>query len=103
MVLKGSAALTANTDTIICTVPAGKEGTMNINILNTTNSSVSVRLAIGSNPPAMADYVEYDVSLPGYGVLERTAIPVVGNENVVCRASAVGVTVQARGFVEEVA
>lgn len=98
----GSAALAATTNTSIYTVPASTATTANVNMVNRTNSVISIRLSIGSSPPIDDDYIEYEADIPGYGVLERTGLAMSTAEVLVARASAVGISVRAHGF-EEVA
>ena len=70
----GTADLAATTITDVYTVPASRVASVNINVCNRNASAVKVRLAIGSTAVTQDDdeYIEYDVSIPGNGVLERT-------------------------------
>ena len=96
----GKAALAANTDTIIYTVPADTVATANINLCNRTAAAITIRLSIGAASPADADYIEYDTSIPAYGVLERSGLVMSAAEVLVAMASAVGVSIRAYGFTE---
>lgn len=100
--LLGKAALVAAANTSIYTVPAEKVATVNVNIVNTTVSSVSIRVSIGAVAPATTDYIEYDAIIPANGVLERSGLVMTAAEILVVRASATGVTVRAYGFEEVV-
>lgn len=99
----GKASLAANTDTVLYTAPAGTVTTTTVNFCNTTSTAINVRLAATSGAAAtLPDYLEYDVSVPANGVLERTGIVLSPAEVLIARASALGVAVQARGFEEPV-
>lgn len=97
----GSAALTANTDTTVYTVPASTVATVNIAVVNRGTSAATVNVAIASSgTPANADYVEYGVSVPASGILERTAIVAGAGEKVVVRSSTSDCSVRVHGFEE---
>ncbi|NJD38461.1 MAG: hypothetical protein FIA89_09115 [Geobacter sp.] len=98
--LLGKAALVANTNTTIYTVPADAVVTANINLCNRTAAAITVRLSIGAAIPADSDFIEYDTSIPAYGVLERSGMAMAAAENLVARASATGVSIRAFGFTE---
>ena len=100
--LLGKAVLAANTDTSIYTVPATKAATVNVNVVNTSSGSITVRLSIGGAVPVAADYIEYDAIVPANGILERSGLVMSADEVLVARASATGISVRAYGF-EEVA
>lgn len=97
----GSAALEANADTLLYTVPAGKVATLNINCTNRDAGNVKVRIAIGAGAaPANRDYIEYDVNVLGNGVLERSGIVCGAGEKVWVRADTPNVSVRIHGFEE---
>lgn len=100
--LFGKASLAAATNTDLCTAPAGKVITVNVNLCNRTSNPVQVRLAIRSAAIADADYIEYDTTLPANGVIERTGLVLSAGEIITARASATGVSARVHGF-EEVA
>lgn len=97
----GSAALAAATHTEIYTVPADTVATLNILVTNRGSSSSVVDIAIAaSTSPDPEDFIEFAVSLPGGGVLERTAIVAGAGEMVVVRASTEDCSVRVHGFEE---
>ena len=98
----GSAALAANADTLLYTVPAGKVTTLNINCCNRDSAaSAKVRIAIGVGAnPANADYIEYDAPVLGNGVLERSGIVCGAGEKVWVRADTPNVSTRIHGFEE---
>lgn len=99
--LLGKAALVSNTDTTLYTVPAATVTTATINFCNTTSSPINARLAVTSGGAAsLADYLEYEVVIPGNGVLERTGLVLSPGDVIIVRASAAGIAAQARGFEE---
>ena len=95
----GQSSLAATTNTTVYTVPVSKIGTVSINICNTNNFVVAIRLSISaSGTPAAAEYVEYDTILPANAVLERTGIVMSASKNVVAYSSAAGVSVNVYGY-----
>lgn len=97
----GNADLAATTNTTLYTVPALKTATINASFVNRSATAVTVRMAIAATAtPTDAEYVEYDASIPAYGVLERSGIVCGAGELVVCYASATGVSVRIFGFEE---
>ena len=97
----GAISLAATTNTTIYTVPTGKVATFNVNIVNTTTEVIKVRLALSATAtPTNAEYIEYDVSIPANGVLERTGLMASAGEMVVVYASTVGVSVRVYGIEE---
>lgn len=99
----GVAALAANTDTTVYTVPAGTIASCNVALVNrgTTDAVCNVAFAT-SGTPTTAEFVEFGVKIPANGILERTAIVAGAGERVVVRSSTANVTVRVHGF-EEVA
>lgn len=99
--LLGKSSLSATTNTTVYQVPAsGVTSTvLNVNMVNTTSSAISVRLAISTvAAPAATDWIEYDFPLPAHETLERTAIVASPGERVVAYSSAAGITVRVHGF-----
>jgi len=99
----GKADLVAVTDTQVYVVPAGILSVVNINVCNRSSSSVLVRLALVSgftDTIDSSDYVEYDVTVPANGVLERTGLVLHAAVSVVARASGSSVSVSVWGYEE---
>lgn len=97
----GSAALTANTNTLIYTVPAGKTAMANIRFANTTGAGARIRVAIGSGAsPNQTDYTAYDITIPANGVYEDTGFICGAGENVWAYSDAVGIVVRVHGIEE---
>jgi len=97
----GHAALGANSDADLYTVPVNTVTTATVNLCNRGNSPVSVRVAIRNGAIANRHYLEYDAPIPGNGVLERTGIVMTAGEVLTVRASAGTVTARAHGFEED--
>lgn len=97
-----SGMLPANTDQDTGTVGAGMTRTVSINLVNRDPSvAAKVRIAIGTAAaPANGDYIEYDVSLPPNGVLERTGQVIGAGERVILRANTASVAGRIHGFEE---
>ena len=84
----GQSAPSATTNTTVYTVPANTYSVVNVSILNRGTAAATVRLAVAaSGTPGNAEYLEYDVSVPPNGVLERTGIAINATKNVVVYAS----------------
>jgi len=99
----GSASLSSETDTTVYTVPASTVATINVSIVNRGAESSVVNVAIASSgSPADAEFIEYGVTIPAKGVLERTAIVVGAGERVVVRSTTANCSVRVHGF-EEIA
>lgn len=99
----GSADLAAATDTLLYTVPAGTIATVNVRVANRNSASAKVRVAIGAGAsPAASDYVDYDIPVPGNGILEDTGIVCSAGEKIWVRSDLANVSVRVHGF-EEVA
>ena len=97
----GRYSLSAATDTQITTTPSsGRYQAMTVNFCNTNNAAVTVRLGVSTTPTSMSagNYLEYELSLPAYGVLERTGIIVSNGYAIGARASTTGVAVVAWGI-----
>ena len=97
----GSAALAANTDTTVYTVPASTVATINIAIVNRGSVAATVNVAIApTGTPVDADYIEFGAVIPANGILERTAIVAGAGERVVVRSSTANCSVRVHGFEE---
>lgn len=97
----GSATLEANTDTTVYTVPASTVATLNVAIVNRGDAAAVVNVALAATAtPDNADYVEFGVTIPAKGVLERTAIVAGAGERVVVRSSTADCSVRVHGFEE---
>lgn len=99
----GAADLAATTNTTIYTVPSSTKAALSVNVCNRGSSAVTVRLALSATgTPGDGEWIEYGVSLPANGVLERTGLMLAAGQNLVAYASAATVAVVAWG-VEEAA
>ena len=99
----GSVNLVADTDTLVYTVPAGKVSTVNIRVCNRNASGIAISVAVGSGgSPATTDYIDYEASVPGYGILEETAVACSAGEKVWIRSTLANVSVRIHGFEENV-
>jgi hypothetical protein len=74
----GTSDLAATTYTALYTVPSNTFSVVTVNILNRTATATTVRIAVTTtaapSAPNNAEFIEYDVSVSGNGVLERTGI-----------------------------
>ena len=92
--------IAANTDTKVYTCPSGA-ASINFNVVNRTQGDVVVDVAITQAlSPADADYIEYGVTIPGGGILERSALVVGAGDQLFVRANVAGCTVRVYGFEE---
>jgi hypothetical protein len=75
------------TNTLLYTVPTGYYTVFNVSLTNTTTSPVTFRLAMAtSSTPGTAEYIEYDTTIVGKGVFERTGLVAQEGLNIVCVA-----------------
>jgi hypothetical protein len=96
--LLGKADLAAATDTLLFTAGATPQ-TFNVRFANRNATAVKVRVAIGTGgAPAVADYVDYDVSIGGNLILEDTGLVASSGEKVWARSDTANVSVRAHGM-----
>ena len=100
----GQSAPTASTDTSVYTVPASTLSVVNINVLNRSGSNPgNVRIALAaSGTPTSSEYIEYDVTVPAKGVVERTGIALQAGKIVVVQCSTGDTTVNVYGLEQSV-
>ena len=100
----GQSAPTASTDTTVYTVPASTLSVVNINVLNRSGANpVDVRIALAaSGTPTSSEYIEYDVTVPAKGVVERTGIALQAGKIVVVQCSTGDTTVNVYGLEQSV-
>jgi hypothetical protein len=80
----GVAAIPATTLTTVYTVPTGNYTVLNVSITNRNTGSIRVRMAIAaSGTPASEEYIEYDTTIIGNGVFERTGLVLDAGKNIV--------------------
>lgn len=97
----GAINLSATTNTLVYTVPASTLSIVNVNIANRNSTSIVVRLAhlngaIGTI--ANEDYIEYDVTILGNGILERTGIVMAATHTIVAYSDTANVSVHVHGI-----
>ena len=94
----GSADLAATTDTLLFTAGATPQ-TFNVRFANRNTTAVKIRVAIGTGgAPAVADYVDYDVTIQPNGILEDTGLVCSSGEKVWARSDTANVSVRAHGM-----
>ena len=97
----GSAALSADTNTLLYTVPVGKIATVNIRTANRAATVAKIRVAIGTGgSPASEDYIEYEQELPANGVIEDTGLVCSAGEKIWAYSNTANVSVRVHGFEE---
>lgn len=93
----GSADLAAATDTLLFTSAVTPQ-VFNIRFANRNTNAVKVRVAIGTGAsPAAADYIDYDLTVPGNGILEDLGQVASSGEKVWARSDTANVSVRAFG------
>lgn len=97
----GASDLSATTNTTVYTVPSGKTASLSISVCNRGVTAVSVRIALSATgTPSAGEWIEYDVSIPATGVLERSGIVLDTGKLVVAYSSAANVSVVVYGVEE---
>lgn len=95
----GSADLAATTNTTLYTVPATTFTVATVSICNRGPSSVLVRLSLSATAsPAANEYIEYDITIPPKGVIERTGLVLDAAKLIVVYSSAASVSAVAFGI-----
>lgn len=97
----GAVDLAATTNTTVYTVPSAKLAAFSVSVCNRNAAAVTVRLALAATgAPGAAEWIEYDVSIPGNSVLERTGLMLDTGKLLVAYSSTVNVSVVAYGVEE---
>lgn len=101
----GSVSPAAATDASLYPVPASRKATGTLTVCNTNATAVTIRMAIvptgGIGSVATKDYREYETTLGGNAVLEKTSIPMTAGATMLVRASAAGVAFNLDGIEED--
>lgn len=91
--------LSAATNTTVYTCPADTFSVASINVTNRNSASVTVRIAVSAaDTPTDAEWIEYDATVLGNGVLERTGIVLATGQKIVVRSSTINVNAIAMGI-----
>lgn len=89
----------ASTWETVVAPPASGVKVTTLNVCNRNGSDVLVRIALSaSTTVADADYIEYDITLPAFGVLERTGLVLDANTGIQIYSSKVDVSAVAYGI-----
>lgn len=103
----GVATLAATTNTIIYTVPVGKQSTVNVNYTNRSSSETNdMRLAVMDSDQigdlATEDFIEYDFTMAATDTVERTGIAMKAGESIVAYAEKAVATIRVHGVERDV-
>lgn len=75
-------------NTTLYTVPTGYYSVFNVSLTNTSATSVTIKLALASTTsPGTSEWIEFQTTIVGYGVFERTGLVAQAGYNVVALAS----------------
>jgi len=102
--IKASTQLTAGniaTNTLLYPVPSGYYGVYNVSFTNTTNTAINIRLYMGASTagvPVASEAIEYQTTVIGYGVFERTGLVAGPGANFVVATSGTAVNVNIYGI-----
>ena len=95
----GSVDLGVATDATVFTVTTGKVASFSVSFCNRNATAVLVRLSLcDTSTPGVDEYIEYNTSIPGYGVLERSKLVLGNSMLVVARSDTANVSVVAYGY-----
>ena len=98
----GAEDLAATTYTTLYTVPADTFSVVTVNLLNRGSTAVNARIAVttvgGPSAPSNQEFIEYDVSISGNGVLERTGLVLDAGKIVSVYASDTGISAVCMGI-----
>lgn len=100
--LLASSNLNTTGDTVVYTAPgsAGTYVVAKIFLCNRNNATVQVRLGLGNSGETSlgnTNAIEFDVSIPPYGVLERGNIMLGVSQRILARTGTAGVSVAVCG------
>jgi hypothetical protein len=80
----GVSAIPATTNTTVYTVPTGYYTVCNVSITNRNSTAIKVRVAMAAaGKPNAQEWLEYDTTIIGNGVFERTGLVVNAGLNIV--------------------
>jgi hypothetical protein len=89
----------AGTYTQIYQCPSTTFAVVTVSICNRGGTPSSIRLTVSDTfPPGNPDYIEFDTSLSGNGVLERTGIVLAAGQRVSARSSSANVSIVVYGI-----
>lgn len=92
---------TANSDTLIYTVPEDSFLMGTLNLVNRNDASLEFRIASSQsdNTTEDTDFVEYDADLLAYGTVERMGLVAQAGEHIIVRSSRTNLTAMLWGSV----
>lgn len=80
----GVSAIPATSNTTVYTVPTAYYTVCNVSITNRNTSTVTIRLAMASTTsPSLQEWIEFDTTIVGKGVFERTGLVLDAGLNIV--------------------
>ena len=95
----GKSDLTATTWTEIVAPPASGVKVTTLNVVNRTDANRKIRVALSADTTVTdEEYIEYNVTVPANGVLERTGIVCSANNGLYVWADGASVTAVAYGM-----
>lgn len=98
----GTARPTAETETVVYTVPEATVATVNINCVNTGATAATIKIALSTtDAPVAGEYFEMASLQANGGVVERTGIMMSAGERVVAWATLGTVDVRVHGIEED--
>jgi hypothetical protein len=88
----GVSAIPAAANTTVYTVPTGFYTVSNVSITNRNTTAVTIRLAMSSTgTPNVQEWIEWETTIVGNGVFERTGLVLQSGLNIVVFSSAANV------------
>lgn len=98
----GKADLQPNVNTVLYTSPTNGVATLTLNICNRGGNETFVYVAISdTDTPQGSDYIEFNVVIPPFGVIERTGIVLGEGNKLVVLSETNEVSAVAYGFEDE--
>ena len=90
----GTANITTTANTPIYTVPSSTFSVVSVSVCNRAATTATIRIAVASSAaPNPDEYIEYDTSLVGSGVVERTGLVMKATEVLVVQVSSATPTI----------
>lgn len=95
----GAADLGSQTLTTLYTTPASTFAVVTVNLCNRASQERNIRVAIAStDTPSASEYIEYDSTMIGNGVIERGGLVLDAGKKIVVWANSTDVTAVCYGI-----
>lgn len=96
-------SLPLNSNTVVYQVPAGRRASFTVSLCNISTAVAKIRLALSTGTtPQASDWIEYDTSILGNGVFERTGLALSAGQCLIIFSNKATVTAVVYGIEEDI-